>query len=221
MSGIKDSFSNHKRPDSDSDDDDSEQGFLRDKQESRKANQQRQIGWTLLAVNFFVLLLNVGLVLMMSSPKSASVTETSDGVHLPHADWVAPAIDFELRSFDDKFGVHGPFRGKPRPELDDAWADPLRNYTVRVPKPGWRNSTSSKTILTEWQDAEGGIMGTFSFLHNLHCLKTIRQYMLPEYYPEMADKFKATPEEPIPEHIDHCIDILRQSELCHADMSLM
>jgi hypothetical protein len=25
--------------------------------------------------------------------------------------------------------------------------------------------------------------------------------MLPEYYPETAEKYKATPEEPIPEHI--------------------
>ncbi|KAK2051542.1 hypothetical protein LY76DRAFT_528375 [Colletotrichum caudatum] len=218
---------NHGSSDSGSEDSDSEQCFIDEgsSYKSRKGRKQRQGAWTLFAVNVFVLLLNIGVFLMMGVPRATSVAKDADGIRLPHAGWVAPAIELELRSFDDKFGVHGDFRGKPRPELDNAWAEPLRrkssDYTVRVPKPGWRNSTSPNTILAEWQDEKGGIMGTFSFLHNLHCLKTIRQYMLPEYYPDIAKKFKPTPEEPIPEHIDHCIDILRQSELCHADMSLM
>ena len=44
------------------------------------------------------------------------------------------------------------------------------DFTLRIPKPGWRNASTPTSILTEWGDEEGGIMGTFSFLHNIHCL---------------------------------------------------
>ncbi|KAF4963709.1 hypothetical protein FSARC_8306 [Fusarium sarcochroum] len=205
-----------------------------------KHKRQKRRHWAFLAVNIFIFLLNIGILLMMSVP---GLTTAATDVRLPHSahqhlDWVSTAIEWELRMFDDKFGVHGPFRGKPRPELDRAWADPIRSmfvtipapawilslptdYTVRIPTPGWRNVSSSGRILTEFQDEKGGLMGTFSFLHNLHCLKEIREYMLPDFYPKTAAFHKPTPEAPIPEHLDHCIDILRQSELCHADMSLM
>ncbi|KAB5518705.1 hypothetical protein GE09DRAFT_1230430 [Coniochaeta sp. 2T2.1] len=95
-----------------------------------------------------------------------------------------------------------------------------RYFTVRIPEPGWREHSTPTSVLTRFEDEEGGIMGTFAFVHNLHCLKTIRRYLLPDDYPETAAKFKPTPNSPIPVHIDHYIDILRQSELCHADMAL-
>ncbi|KPM40534.1 hypothetical protein AK830_g5980 [Neonectria ditissima] len=200
------------------DSDDENADLLNHEQLTEKHKLQKKRNWTVLAANIFVLLLNVGALLMMSVPRSTSVTEE---IRLPHSDWISSAIELELRTFDDKFGVHGPFRGKPRPELDRAWADPIRNYTIRIPKPGWRNVSSSARVLAEFQDEKGGLMGTFSFLHNLHCLKEIREYMLPDFYPKTAAFHKPSPEAPIPEHLDHCIDILRQSELCHADMSLM
>ncbi|KAF2715975.1 hypothetical protein K431DRAFT_308168 [Polychaeton citri CBS 116435] len=194
-------------------------GLLSERISAGKRVQHERRLWAVLSVNAFVLLLNIGVLLMVTVPKGTTII-VEDDVHLPHWNWIAPAIETELRTFDDTFHISGPYRGTPRPELDEAWAEPVRNYTVRVPKPGWRNASSPNRILTEFQDKEGGIMGTFSFLHNLHCLKTIREYMLPDYYPDTAKAYKATPEAPLPPHIDHCIDILRQSELCHADMSL-
>ncbi|KAF3012253.1 hypothetical protein E8E14_011334 [Neopestalotiopsis sp. 37M] len=203
------------------------QNLLHHERSAKQHKNQKKRNWVLLAVNIFVLLLNIGILLMMSVPKSDTVVEISELPRLPHADWIAPAVQWELETYDDKFAIHGRFRGKPRPELEDAWAEYVRNYTLRIPKPGWVNATSN-AVLTEFQDDRGGIMGTFSFIHNIHCLreltriwKTIRQWMLPEYYPETREMYKPTPENPIPRHIDHCIDILRQSELCHADMSLL
>jgi hypothetical protein len=104
-----------------------------------------------------------------------------------YADWIAPAVQLQLQTYDDKFEIHGRYRGKPRPELEAAWADYVRrkstliyfpshcsfntstDYTLRVPKPGWANATPD-AILTEFQDEQGGIMGTFSYIHNIHCL---------------------------------------------------
>ncbi|KAH8747890.1 hypothetical protein BGZ57DRAFT_970362 [Hyaloscypha finlandica] len=205
---------------------------------TKQHKQQQKRNWAFLAVNTFVLLLNIGLLLMVSTPRAVTMAENTPSVRLPHADWIAPAVQLQLQTYDDKFEIHGRYRGRPRPELEAAWADYVRrkstliyfpshcsfntstDYTLRVPKPGWTNATPN-AILTEFQDEQGGIMGTFSYIHNIHCLKTIRQWMLPEYYPETRAQFPPTPETPIPRHIDHCIDMLRQSELCHADMTLL
>lgn len=48
------------------------------------------------------------------------------------SDWVAPAIELEVRAYDDKFGTHGPFRGKSRPELDEAWGEMMKKYINRL-----------------------------------------------------------------------------------------
>ncbi|PTB62195.1 hypothetical protein BBK36DRAFT_1172751 [Trichoderma citrinoviride] len=200
--------------------------YLMSNEKARKRNSsQQKRNWVFLAVNSFILLLNIGALLMMGVTKTVTVTHRENEFpDLPHQEWIDGVIDWELQVYDDQFTNHGQFRGVPRPELDDAWSEILQNFTLRIPKPGWRNASTPTSILTEWGDEEGGIMGTFSFLHNIHCLRTIRQYMLPDAYPKIAEKYKPGPNSPIPTHIDfldHCIDILRQSELCHADMALM
>lgn len=52
------------------------------------------------------------------------------------------------------------------------------DFTLRIPKPGWRNASTPTSILTEWGDEEGGIMGTFSFLHNIHCLVSYTELIM-------------------------------------------
>ncbi|KAK2028386.1 hypothetical protein LX32DRAFT_683240 [Colletotrichum zoysiae] len=208
----------------DAEDSDSECRTLLDREQLMKTGRSQRVrNWTFLAVNVFVLLLNTGVLLMVTSPKVVDkATKMIAYPRFPHEEWIEDVINFELQTYDDKFRNHGQFRGVTRPELDEAWDSMmLRNFTVRIPKPGWREHSTPTSILTEFQDEDGGIMGTFSFMHNLHCLKTIRQYMLPEDYPRVAAMYRPTPDSPIPTHIDHCIDILRQSELCHADMALM
>lgn len=112
------------------------------KPKTRKAQALRK--WIFSAANIFILLINIGLVLMISVPKHGTVSEDNGDAHLPHAgetksagyyftflvrslqtaDWIAPAIELELRTFDDKFrSGTNPFRGVPRPELDAAWHD--------------------------------------------------------------------------------------------------
>ncbi|KUI71413.1 hypothetical protein VM1G_06740 [Cytospora mali] len=203
------------------------QYLLSYERDRKKYRSQQKRHWVFLAVNSFVLLLNIGVLLMMSAPKTTDVNEDQDARMIPypryaHEEWIEDVIEWEVQVYDDQFGNHGPFRGEPRPELDNAWDETwLSNFTLRIPKPGWRNHSTPTSVLTEWEDEEGGIMGTFSFIHNLHCIKYLRQYMLPEYYPGLQEKYKPGPGSPIPIHMDHCLDILRQSELCHADMALM
>ncbi|KAF1994325.1 hypothetical protein P154DRAFT_624775 [Amniculicola lignicola CBS 123094] len=190
--------------------------------EMPKRDHTRRRQWVLLASNISLLLLNLGVFLMVTGYRIPRVLPDSHGgVRLPHQDWIAPALsEYETRTFDDQFSVHGKYRGLPRPELEEAWAYWVRNYTVRVPQPGWLDDAPPNRVLAEFQDEEGGIMGVFSFIHSIHCLKTIRQYMLPDFYPETIATFGRKPGEPLQRHMDHCIDMIRQSLLCHADMGL-
>lgn len=75
--------------------------------------------------------------------------------------------------------------------------------------------------LVEIMDGTGDHFASLSVFHELHCLKTLRQYQFPTYYPDIWDMFKPGPDEMIGEHIDHCFDLLRQSAMCHADMTLL
>lgn len=53
--------------------------------------------------------------------------------YLHPTDWIAPAIELEARRVDDKFGIHGVFRGTPRPELDEAWSKPVASKFITTP----------------------------------------------------------------------------------------
>lgn len=63
-------------------------------------------------------------------------------------------------------------------------------------------------------DDEGGYLVTLDVFHELHCLNTLRKYIYRESYPDMHT------EDAQIEHVDHCIDLLRQVLMCHADISL-
>ncbi|KAK2011971.1 hypothetical protein LZ32DRAFT_320239 [Colletotrichum eremochloae] len=61
-------------------------------------------------------------------------------------------------------------------------------------------------------------MGTLEVFHQLHCLDMIRRYTYPEFYP--VDKFR-TRKEFMRDHIEHCIDMLRQALMCFGDTGLV
>ena len=74
-----------KSPSSDLDEYDSDtQHLLSHEQNRKKYHQQKKRNWAFLAVNIFVLLLNVGLVLMMSVPKVVDVAQDTQIARLPH-----------------------------------------------------------------------------------------------------------------------------------------
>lgn len=57
-------------------------GLLTGEQEKKQNRRRKKRHWTLLAVNIFVLLLNIGALLMMSVPRPST---TAKDVHLPHS----------------------------------------------------------------------------------------------------------------------------------------
>ncbi|KAK8096070.1 hypothetical protein PG999_014092 [Apiospora kogelbergensis] len=65
-------------------------------------------------------------------------------------------------------------------------------------------------------DPENRYVVSFSVFHDLHCLNMIRKQLFPDYYTQF--KIENRTEKDV-EHMMHCVDALRQSTLCHADLA--
>ncbi|QKX60768.1 uncharacterized protein TRUGW13939_07914 [Talaromyces rugulosus] len=115
--------------------------------------------------------------------------------------------------------VWNPFAGKLRPELDEAWHSLFEN-NIHVTKEDlqFHNITSLPMASDghgpngdeEWVDQ----LGVF---HELHCLKRIRHWVYRDYYLENATESVLIEESA---HVDHCIELLREAILYHADTTL-
>ncbi|KAL3420087.1 hypothetical protein PVAG01_08586 [Phlyctema vagabunda] len=203
--------------------------FLQRERATRIIRRHRTWTYIFGTGNILFFVLNVALFLnfraWLRKDATKSVLDTRfDGLTISSSHWTAPAIKYELHGFDDEYQQHlSPYRGEKRPELDRAWQDLVRGTNIRVPAPGFAPATdggSWERKIVDLHDNVGGLMGMPAYVHNLHCLKVIRQYVQPEAYPEIAERYKPPPGKLMSTHIDHCIDELRQSELCHADMTI-
>ncbi|KAJ4147635.1 hypothetical protein LMH87_002147 [Akanthomyces muscarius] len=100
--------------------------------------------------------------------------------------------------------------GPPSPEIDDAWVDIIRGGGVDLV------GVEAESVTHKTYRKPGGwwLTGTHVF-HQLHCLNKLRMSTHPEYYTQHDFE----PLENWRMHLDHCIDIIRQSLQCSADMT--
>ncbi|KAH8900790.1 hypothetical protein GQ53DRAFT_776478 [Thozetella sp. PMI_491] len=64
-----------------------------------------------------------------------------------------------------------------------------------------------------WLHEETGLyISAITVVHDLHCVNMIRKFMAPDYY-------DLGPRGPAKVHIEHCLDALRLSVMCHGDMT--
>ncbi|CCF43200.1 hypothetical protein CH063_12967 [Colletotrichum higginsianum] len=116
-------------------------------------------------------------------------------------------VEWELQTFINNNNEHGPFSGPPREELDE-------NIVL---EPDYMKKLGRDRFGVAVPDGSGFI-GTLNVYHELHCIKRLYQYTYPEVYPQ-GD----TPAEQASsrQHKDHCLDFLRQSAMCHADVGVI
>jgi len=189
------------------------------RQKSRLAN----LRWhhIALVLNCLLLALNTALTTRVFSTVTSRKLSNWDDVHIPSHEYTDEALDWEVRRLDDVFHAHeSPYRGPPRPELDRAWQSLMKGFDMRVPYPGWTSPSSPNFTMVRLNDGTNEGMAVPTVLHELHCLRTIREYFLPEHYPITAARYPHAPGE-LNVHVDHCIDNLRTLSMCHADMTLM
>ncbi|PQE17838.1 tat pathway signal sequence protein [Rutstroemia sp. NJR-2017a WRK4] len=99
------------------------------------------------------------------------------------------------------------YNGAPSPALDEAWDSLFHHANIRVSK-AEIDRVGRPSI--ELADGSGDFFGTLDVYHQLHCL-----YIHQDYY---TMKKTNVPNE---EHVDHCIEMLRQVIMCKADTALM
>ncbi|KAK1660106.1 hypothetical protein BDP55DRAFT_677759 [Colletotrichum godetiae] len=109
------------------------------------------------------------------------------------------------------------YRGKPRPELDAAWDELVLYSNLRVKADDLRKINRTSVRLS---DASGQLTDYYwsglNVHHQIHCLKLVRQALYPDYYFKGNVKLKRHLED----HIDHCVDNIRMTLMCKADISI-
>ncbi|KAI1115235.1 hypothetical protein F5Y14DRAFT_411574 [Nemania sp. NC0429] len=157
--------------------------------------------------------------------------------HAP-LDWSTPGFDnFSRQSvkFVGSFESVSPYRGPPSPEVDAAWA----RFTVS----DWVDGTAvvlgvgpeevrhaRKDKEEEWFNSTvqlgdengGGMMASLEIFHQLHCLDLVRKFTVYKYayYKTTGGVFDKSLEIQ-QNHIDHCLEIIRQVLMCNADTGLI
>ncbi|KJZ74360.1 hypothetical protein HIM_06170 [Hirsutella minnesotensis 3608] len=121
------------------------------------------------------------------------------------------AVKYQKVTIDTGFSSANPFRGEPRTEMNWAWEDLLQYYNIRVQKEDLDKIDQTSVPLN---DEAGGFLVTLDVFHELHCLDVLRKRIFKDDYPNDIE------EEVQIKHIDHCIDLIRQVLMCHADIAL-
>ena len=82
---------------------------------------------------------------------------------------IAPAsgvVTYQKVTYDAELNGTSPFRGEPRPELDQAWRDLIKHANIRISEDELQR-INRKTI--ELHDGSG-YLGQLGVYHHLHCL---------------------------------------------------
>ncbi|QPH12467.1 hypothetical protein C2857_004664 [Epichloe festucae Fl1] len=136
----------------------------------------------------------------------ANVRKTGVNAYSPALE----ALRWEPRLLENALEATSPFKGPPRSELDEAWDKLLGPSSVRVSKATLERINRTSVPLRDGS----GYMAGLDVYHQLHCLRYVRRYLHQDYY-------NMTKEKNLGQHIDHCLESLRQYIMCNADVSLL
>ncbi|KAJ7062078.1 hypothetical protein C8F01DRAFT_1251894 [Mycena amicta] len=154
----------------------------------------------LLCIIFFETLV---LVYLIFRPDAKPKYSWPSLVYSPAQDAIEVGVTSYAIGGDPKFHI------PPSPELDANWND-LYNFGIsQIPKSQAR-LLPNKTYPIPG-DEENYIVELDVF-HNLHCLNMIRKGLHVDYYKDDAMEI---------DHLDHCIDWIRQALMCAGDTSVI
>ncbi|POS74148.1 hypothetical protein DHEL01_v207457 [Diaporthe helianthi] len=118
---------------------------------------------------------------------------------------------YHRHEFDGSLGIQTKYTGEPRPEIEEAWAHIFKHYNLRFTAEEMQKLNRTDNPI-ELQNG-GGFFGQISAYHHLHCLSMLRQVLWHDFYNISIPNLRA--------HADHCINDIRQSLMCHADLSVV
>ncbi|KAF2492905.1 hypothetical protein BU16DRAFT_620214 [Lophium mytilinum] len=138
--------------------------------------------------------------------------------HLPKPPYspATKALKYVKRPLWDN--ADSPFAQPPSPATDAAWDDLLSFQNIRV-SPS-ELATQRENLTNRVQLPNGDYMGSLGVWHQLHCLDILRKAVHMDYYRHHLTNISHTADIFVVEHYDHCIETLRRSVMCHADVGL-
>ncbi|KAJ0124048.1 hypothetical protein J7T55_012521 [Diaporthe amygdali] len=102
---------------------------------------------------------------------------------------------------------HTQYFGAPSPALDEAWANVTIGYDALLFDHQDAKTADGNLIRTV--DKNGQSMMSLTVFHGLHCVNVIRKGLAGDYYKQPPGK----------DHLDHCLDFLRQIVQCQSDLT--
>ncbi|OIW27028.1 hypothetical protein CONLIGDRAFT_647147 [Coniochaeta ligniaria NRRL 30616] len=130
-------------------------------------------------------------------------------------------VEYYDYQFEAELGTENVYKGHPRPELDEVWERIGRIHPISMPEEyrGVLNKTHSGIPYPE--EMGGGIMVEIEVFHQLHCLDFLRKIIYADYYsrPENLPRTFEVSDKMLFNHIDHCVDYLRQFIMCASDVT--
>jgi hypothetical protein len=123
--------------------------------------------------------------------------------------------------------------GHPSPEIDAAWADLLRFEYPAVTSEEIEMNTGLLFTKDDRHPLTGDFHAALDVFHNLHCLNAVRKELDKDYYGThhhgqiegrtTSDHVHNQPQDALEsaqrDHIDHCMNHIRQSLQCRPDLS--
>ncbi|KAJ7219754.1 hypothetical protein C8J57DRAFT_1393854, partial [Mycena rebaudengoi] len=100
------------------------------------------------------------------------------------------------------------------PEVDAAWHELYSvGHVMLYPQEVKQLSNQTQPIMVNGEEVYSTTLAVF---HNLHCLNLLRMSLYPDFY-----KSPATEKQLCVSHLAHCIDIMRETVMCAADVTPM
>ncbi|KAK8048069.1 hypothetical protein PG996_016133 [Apiospora saccharicola] len=141
--------------------------------------------------------------------------QTRDATNQDHYSPASHLVQYTHREFTMGLSDNRTrYEAAPSPEADAAWNDLYSMGIVAISRDEASRLHEKTQPLPH--DPEGRYVVSMSVFHDLHCLNRLRKQLFPGYYTQFRIDNRT---ESDVEHIMHCIDSLRQSTLCHADLT--
>ncbi|KAJ3556366.1 hypothetical protein NM688_g2066 [Phlebia brevispora] len=130
------------------------------------------------------------------------------------------AIAYEAKTFyvPQNASFRSSYTSDPSDEVDQAWNDIYMNLGLSHISKNEAMRLPDKTA--PYPEDPSKYVVILSVFHQLHCLNILRKVYHSDYYADpLTGNIGITKHSSIPDHVAHCLDILRQGIMCAADIS--
>lgn len=176
-------------------------------------------------IHFVSLYLIIGVLIIwmfISGSYLSSCRDPSLGFYSPASN----VIKYETRVFPENFVNRGPYMGReedglPTAETDALWED---LYEFGISRINGVDAAQLPNFTTAIPNMPDSYVVELDVFHQLHCLNTLRKTLFPLQYPDQfTDLYTKEGQRNYTSndarHYDHCIDTIRESLMCHADVA--